>query len=128
MQKSVNVQSCGNVNPELLFNIIESKEVDDFGQFTQQRIKNPAEWNELFLQTYEPKEIEDVKTIPPRSFHIPDKLRQLGIFIKRDVLSKVSNLQYMLINLLEAPIMAFFLTVVIKYSARQQSTIYFQGK
>jgi ABC-type multidrug transport system ATPase subunit len=107
--------SCGNVNPELLFNIIESKEVDDFGQFTRQRIKNPAEWNELFLQHFNLKEVEDITIIPPKSFQIPDKLRQLGIFIKRDVLSKISNLQYMLISLLEAPVMALFLTVIIRY-------------
>ena len=118
--------ACGNVNPELLFSIIESKEVDDFGQFTQQRIKNPGEWNELFLQTHEYKKVEDVTVIPPRSFQIPDKLKQLGIFIKRDVLSKVSNLQYMLISLLEAPVMAFFLTVVIKYTADNKTQYIFR--
>lgn len=107
--------SCGNVNPELLFNIIESKEVDDFGQFTRQRIKNPAEWNNLFLQHFNLKRIEDINIIPPKSFQIPDKFKQLGIFIKRDILSKVSNLQYMLISLLEAPLMALFLTVIIRY-------------
>lgn len=107
--------ACGNVNPELLFSIIESKEVDEFGQFTNQRIKNPSEWNELFLQNFKLREIEDITTIPPRSFQIPDKLRQLVIFIKRDVLSKINNLQYLLISLLEAPIMAMFLTIIIKY-------------
>jgi len=107
--------ACGNVNPELLFSIIESKEVDEFGQFTNQRIKNPSEWNELFLQNFKLREIEDITTIPPRSFQIPDKLKQLVIFIKRDVLSKINNLQYLLISLLEAPIMAMFLTIIIKY-------------
>lgn len=118
--------ACGNVNPELLFSIIESKEVNDFGQFTQQRIKNPLEWNELFLQNMQFKPVDDVTTIPPRSFMIPDKLKQLGIFIKRDVLSKVSNLQYMLINLLEAPVMALFLTVVIKYTPDNSLTYIFR--
>lgn len=108
--------ACGNVNPELLFSIIESKEVDDFGRFTRQRIKNPSEWNELFINNVKNREIEEVTTIPPRSFQIPDKISQLGIFIKRDVLSKISNIQYMLISLLEAPLMAIFLTVIIKYT------------
>jgi ABC-type multidrug transport system ATPase subunit len=118
--------ACGNVNPEVLFNIIESKEVDDFGQFTQQRIKSPVEWNELFLQNYKHKEIEDVKEIPGRSFQIPDKLKQLGIFIKRDVLSKISNLQYILISLLEAPIMAIFLTIIIKYKPENKAWYIFR--
>ena len=118
--------ACGNVNPELLFSIIESKEVDDFGQFTSQRIKNPAEWNELFLQSLKIKEIEDVNTIPPRSFQIPDKFRQLIIFIKRDVLSKINNLQYLLISLLEAPVMAMFLTIIIKYLPDNKSVYIFR--
>jgi ABC-type multidrug transport system ATPase subunit len=107
--------ACGNVNPELLFSIIESKEVDDFGRFTGNRIKNPSEWNELFLQNFKQKEISEVNAIPPRSFRIPNKIRQLKIFIQRDVLSKLSNTQYLLISLLEAPLMAIFLTAIIKY-------------
>jgi ABC-type multidrug transport system ATPase subunit len=107
--------ACGNVNPEILFNIIESKEVDDFGKFTRQRIKNPSEWNELFVNKFQPRQIEEVNSVPARSFQIPDKLKQMQIFIKRDVLSKISNVQYMLISLLEAPVMAIFLTVIIKY-------------
>ncbi len=113
--------ACGNVNPELLFSIIESKEVDDFGRFTRQRIKNPADWNELFSQNFKPRKIEEVSDIPAKSFQIPERLKQLEIFIKRDVLSKVSNLQYMLISLLEAPIMALFLTAIIKYIPEKKS-------
>lgn len=108
--------ACGNVNPELLFNIIESKEVDDFGQFTQQRIRTPMDWNQLYLQSAKEIHVSEANTLPPRTFHVPGKLKQLGIFIKRDVLSKVSNLQYMLISLLEAPVMAIILTLIIKYT------------
>jgi len=108
--------SCGNVNPELLFSIIESKEVDDFGQFTQNRIKTPSEWNNLFIQNFRSREVEDISTVPKRTFQVPHKIKQLGIFIKRDVLSKISNLQYMLISLLEAPIMAILLTFIIRYT------------
>jgi len=118
--------ACGNVNPELLFSIIESKEVNDFGQFTQQRIKDPAEWNELYIQNFKYKPVEDITTVPPKSFQIPDKLKQLGIFIKRDVLSKISNLQYLLISLLEAPVMALFLTVIIKYTPENSAHYIFR--
>ena len=107
--------ACGNVNPELLFNIIESKEVDEFGQFTKHRIKEPSEWNKLFVDNFKKKEVEEVKNLPAKTFKIPGKLKQTGLFIKRDVLSKISNLQYVLISLLEAPIMAVFLTMIIKY-------------
>lgn len=107
--------SCGNVNPELLFSIIESKEVDDFGRFTANRIKTPAEWNELYASRLSIPAVKEVNIIPPRLFRIPDRFSQMKIFIKRDFFSKISNLQYMLISLLEAPVMAIFLTAIIKY-------------
>lgn len=118
--------TCGNVNPELLFSIIESKEVDDFGQFTRQRIKNPSEWNELFVRNFRPERVEEIKTIPRKSFRIPGKLKQLGIFIRRDILSKISNLQYILISLLEAPLMALFLTAIIRYIPDNKLTYVFR--
>jgi ABC-type multidrug transport system ATPase subunit len=118
--------ACGNVNPELLFSIIESKEVDDLGQFTRQRLKTPLEWNELFVQNFKIKQIEDIRSIPPRSFHIPRKLKQMVIFINRDVLSKISNLHYMLISLLESPLMALILTLIIRYTNKNQSTYIFR--
>jgi hypothetical protein len=37
------------------------------------------------------------------------------VFVKRDVLSKLADTQYLLITLLEAPILAFFLAFLIKY-------------
>lgn len=117
---------CGNVNPEILFSIIESKEVDEFGHFTRQRIKSPSEWNELYLRNHKNKEIEEVTTIPSRSFQIPNRLKQIGIFLRRDVLTKLSNLQYILINLLEAPLMALFLTVILKYQSDSKSYYIFR--
>jgi ABC-type multidrug transport system ATPase subunit len=108
---------CGNVNPEMLFNIIEAKEVDDFGKFTFNRIKRPQEWNELFKATYKKRVVKEVSEMREMALRIPSWFKQLLIFIKRDVLSKISNLQYLLINLLEAPLLAVILTVIIKYSS-----------
>lgn len=117
---------CGNVNPEMLFNIIEAKEVDDFGKYTFNRIKRPQEWNELFLKNFQKRVVKEVKDIGEMSLKIPSWFKQLYIFIKRDVLSKVSNLQYLLINLLEAPLLAVILTVIIKYSSGSDGTYIFK--
>ena len=42
-------------------------------------------------------------------------LKQLGVFVTRDVLSKIANTQYLIITLLEAPVLAFILAFIIKY-------------
>ncbi|HTE32536.1 MAG TPA: ABC transporter permease, partial [Chryseolinea sp.] len=46
---------------------------------------------------------------------LPNRLKQTIIFVTRDTLSKLSNKQYLLINLLEAPLLAIILAVIIKY-------------
>lgn len=116
---------CGNVNPEMLFNIIEAKEVDDFGRFTRNRIKSPADWHELYTKNFKPRIIEEVKDLEEKILQIPSKIRQFTIFVKRDVISKIGNTQYLLINLLETPVLAFLLTVIIKYSSGQDGTYLF---
>jgi len=117
---------CGNVNPELLFNIIEAKEVDDFGNYTQSRIKTPKEWNQMFHDGFKIQVKQDIHEQPKKSFQIPGWFRQLGIFIKRDVLAKASNIQYMAINLLESPLLALILVVIIKYKAGDGGTYIFR--
>jgi len=42
----------------------------------------------------------------------------LTIFARRDVLSKLSNQQYMLINMFEAPILALFLAYIARYHSQ----------
>lgn len=129
--KQINADSgecilCGNVNPELLFNIIEAREVDDFGNYTSNRLRSPREWNRHYKEALMPVRKEDVKEAPERSFQIPGWFRQVGIFIKRDVLSKISNIQYLAINLLEAPILSLILVMIIKYKAGAGGTYVFR--
>lgn len=108
---------CGNVTSEEIFNIIESKVVDEFGLTTGKRKISPEEWYEYY-QDIIGKKIKiktSSKSIPTSLFSIPNRLKQFGVFITRDVLAKVSNLQYMLINFLEAPILAAILAYFIRF-------------
>jgi ABC-type multidrug transport system ATPase subunit len=108
---------CGNVNPEQVFNIIESKVLDEYGNLTLNRKISPSEWNVHYREKIE-KKVEDVGNyteIPESTFKIPNKLKQFNVFITRDVLSKLTNKQYLSINLLEAPALAFILAYFIKF-------------
>ena len=110
-------QVCGNVNPEQIFNIIEAKVVDEYGEFTNKRKVNPTQWNSLYHENFQQEKVEEVKELPPLSLKIPTRIKQALIFAKRDLLSKLSNKQYMLINLLEAPLLAFILAFIIRYKS-----------
>jgi len=108
---------CGNVNPEQIFNIIESRVLDEYGKPTDTRKISPAEWNEFYKKEIEGKEkpIEEGQGVPEINFKPPNKLKQFLVFTKRDILSKMADTQYLIITLLEAPVLAFLLAFLIKY-------------
>ncbi|MFC2116694.1 ATP-binding cassette domain-containing protein [Bacteroidota bacterium] len=108
---------CGNVNPEQIFNIVESNVLDEYGKTTKIRKIAPTEWHGHYIDDGAGNQRKPEKhiNIPKIFFKIPNKLKQFLIFVKRDVLSKLANTQYLMINFLEAPVLAFFLAYIIKY-------------
>jgi ABC-type multidrug transport system ATPase subunit len=107
--------TCSNVNPEQVFNIIEARVVDEYGQLTNKRKVTPAQWHEQFLSKFKLEKVSDVQEEPPRNLNIPSRLKQAVIFTTRDTLAKIHNKQYLLINLLEAPLLALILSFIIRY-------------
>jgi len=108
-------QACGNVNPELIFNIIEAKVVDEFGNYTDARKVTPQQWEEHYNQLCAYKELKSGEDSPPNNLRIPGWFKQLGIYTVRDFLSKISNKQYVALSLLEAPVLGFILSFIIRY-------------
>ena len=117
----VECESCGNVNPEQIFNTIETKVVDEYGKITENRKISPKEWNEKYKTKFSPEAVDTSKHQGeiPVSYRVPSLLSQIKVFVKRDVLSKLSNTQYLVINLLEAPLLAFILAYLVKYSSSE---------
>ncbi len=116
--------NCGNVNPEQIFNIIEAQVVDEYGQLTSKRKVTPLQWNEHFEERFKIPEVKEVSSPPPNLLRIPNKIKQAIIFTMRDVKSKLGNTQYLAINLLEAPLLAFILAFIIKYTNTPSSDGY----
>jgi ABC-type multidrug transport system ATPase subunit len=106
---------CGNVNPEQIFNIVETRVFTESGQPTETRRISPEDWSNHFKSEKKEEKLESGTIIPEINFKTPNKLKQLIVFVKRDVLSKITDTQYLLITLLEAPILAFFLAFLIRY-------------
>ncbi len=108
---------CGNVNPEQIFSIVESKILDEFGRPTKTRKISPAEWSDYYharIDEAAPPP-DHGNGIPEITLKTPNKFRQFLVFVKRDILSKLSDRQYLVITLLEAPVLAFFLAFLIRY-------------
>lgn len=115
---------CGTVNPELIFNIIEARVVDEYGQYTGKRKVTPANWENACRKNIKPEPVPEIREKPLSTLKIPNRFKQFRIYTVRDFLSKISNKQYVILNLLEAPLLAFILSYIIRYIADPNSDTY----
>ena len=116
--------TCGNVNPELVFNVIEAKVVDEFGNYTDARKTSPQKWEEYYRQNIIAQHVDSIEESPPKNLKIPGWFRQLKIYTIRDFLSKISNTQYVALSMLEAPVLGFILSYIIRYIEDPKSSKY----
>ncbi|MGQ1909784.1 ATP-binding cassette domain-containing protein [Marinifilum sp. RC60d5] len=111
--------TCGNVNSEQILRIIEARMMNEYGKQIRKRKRNSDEWYELYKGNIESNnpviEPTEKKQLPKNYFSIPKRWDQLKIYLSRDIKSKLSNRQYMLITILEAPLLAIILGYFTKY-------------
>lgn len=114
--REVECHRCGNVNVEQVLNMISMPIVDEYGNTTTTRKVTPEEWYEkLYWGALDSSYIADPEPLPPITFKTPNRLKQLLIYFRRDVKSRIANLQYLLINIFEAPILGFLLSFLVRY-------------
>jgi energy-coupling factor transporter ATP-binding protein EcfA2 len=110
--------NCGNVETDNILHIVEVKVIDNSGYPGKERQISPREWNEKYKKKMMP--VLGVKpeksTLPPSNFRVPRKINQIGTFINRNITRKLADKQYMAINLIEAPLLAFILAYISKFS------------
>ena len=106
---------CGNVNPEQIFNIIETKVINEYGHFTNERKIAPTQWNNIYKETHNEASVETSGEVPHSTLDIPTRIKQAHLFSMRDIQAKIHNTQYLVINLLEAPVLAFILAYIVRY-------------
>jgi ABC transport system ATP-binding/permease protein len=122
--------ACGNVNPEQVLEIIETRKIDESGNFLPVRQLSPVDWYGLFKEkieyrgTHEP--IEAQKN-PGSEFSIPSRYDQFVIFFQRNLRVKVSDKQYLLINLIEAPLLALIVGYFTRFAEADQY-LFFENK
>lgn len=119
-------EACGNVNPEQIFNILEARIVDEYGNETDQRRIGPEAWNEVFRAQMEVRSalVPDGTAVPKSTFKAPGQLQQMRVYFKRDMLSKLANRQYVLVNLLEAPALALVMAVFLRYARENADYVF----
>ncbi len=108
--------TCGNVNPEIVLNIIDEKSLTSSGEISDERKMTPQEWHELYLRHRPEQPKVAVGTVPPSDQKKPGVVKQFLIFLRRNLRTKATNLQYLLITLLEAPLLALVCAFLTRYA------------
>ena len=108
--------TCGNVNPEIVLNIIDEKALNSSGEVSDERKMTPQEWHELYMKNREEQPELTVSPVPPSDQKKPGALKQLGIFLHRNIRTKITNIQYLCITLLEAPLLALVCALLTRYA------------
>lgn len=109
--------TCGNVNPELILNIVDAKKIDDIGNQTNIRKLSAKEWHELYLSSRPEFKKPQTSALPPNNQQKPSLWKQFCIFLERNVQTKLTNKQYLFIALLEAPLLALIVALLTRYTA-----------
>ncbi len=110
--------NCGNINADQILRIVEARVVDANGKLTRKRKTTPEEWykkyiDEIDVEVRKTKREHD-SSIPRNNFKIPGHYKQFQLFFRRDLLAKLHNKQYLFINTIEAPLLAFILAYFTK--------------
>ncbi len=121
---------CGNVNPEQVLEIVETKKIDESGNLMFERQFSPDDWYQRYKKQVEPENIKVAvpETENPKSeFKKPGRLKQFVIFMKRNLRIKLTDRQYLLINLTEAPLLALIVGYFTRF-AEDNNYIFFENK
>ncbi len=108
--------TCGNVNPEIVLNIIDEKALSNTGVPTDERKMSPQDWHELYLKHRQKMEEPAISNIPVSDQKKPHVLKQFIIFLQRNIKTKITNVQYLCITLLEAPLLALICSLLTRYA------------
>ena len=114
--------SCGHVNPDQILQIVEAKLVDEKGKYSQERKISPETWYEHYQENIAADIVqkEAKKILPATSFRLPDINVQFKVFFLRNLISKLTNRQYVILSLIEAPFLALILAYFTKYVSGDQ--------
>ncbi|MDL2255240.1 ATP-binding cassette domain-containing protein [Parabacteroides sp. OttesenSCG-928-K15] len=116
--------TCGNVNPELILNIIDSKVIDDSGQSTSIRKFTPEEWHERYRQSRLAFKETKTNKLPDTKQQKPSWWKQFFIYSERNLRRKWTNKQYLALAFIEAPLLAIIVALLTRYAENGEYTLY----
>ena len=115
--------TCGNVNPEVVLNIIDEKALNNTGEISDERKVTPEQWHKMYLDNRPELPQPTVSDVPHSDQKKPGPLKQFAIFLRRNIHTKITNVQYLCITLLEAPLLALVCSFLTRYAPPEGYTV-----
>jgi ABC-type multidrug transport system ATPase subunit len=116
VKNSGECNECGNVNPEQIFDIVETRILDEFGKPTSRRRISPQKWYSWFKEQYKPIELPQTTTTQTTWLGNASAWKQFLVFLTRDALNKLRNTQFLALTLVQSPALALLLALVNRYN------------
>lgn len=108
-------KACGNINPETILDIVDAKALNNNGEITTERKISPEEWNRMYLDRAETFQTPKVFAVPKTEQKKPNAFKQFCIYLSRAIKTKLTDRQFLLVALLEAPVLAVISAVLTHY-------------
>ncbi|MCF0198315.1 MAG: ATP-binding cassette domain-containing protein, partial [Bacteroidaceae bacterium] len=122
-------QHCGNINPEIMLDIIDERSLDSTGRPTEKRKIEPEVWHQRYLERQADEAVptapEEPLPLPPTDQRRPSAFRQFCIYLQRNLRTKATDKQFLAIALAEAPLLAFIVALLTHYSGDNGYTVFY---
>ena len=116
--------TCGNINPELVLNIIDERALDSNGEPTGKRKRSPEDWHNIYRSKIGTLETIKDSSLPVSDQCKPTALKQFLIYLQRNVKAKLTDRQFLAIALFEAPLLALIVGYLTRYAGDEGYTLF----
>jgi len=106
---------CGNVKPEVIFDIIAEKKVNEFGEPLEDRKISPQEFHHYHQKNQTELITEpEITAIPNAKFAPTSLLSQFKLFFTREFLARVNSREFLLFSLSVPLLLSIIIATVSK--------------
>ncbi len=112
----IQCETCGIVQTDEILKIIESKRVNEFGEYSNERLFEPEDWYRMYLENIDrsPEQRKEIG-LPALNLKLPKRFKQFVIYSMRNFFSKIADRQFVILSLLIAPVLALVVAFFTKY-------------
>lgn len=104
----------GQCNPEQVINLLEYKKLTAEGTPTGDRVYDSTQWHRLFTKEVQEDIGMEFNELAASLTTIPNRIKQFGIYLKRNIQIRKSDTQYLAMIFLGSPLLALMMAFFLK--------------